>query len=170
MGVEALNAVRQRGGDEVFEQEGSDALRVVGVGHRERHLGTRSLGVVVVRAHPDELARHLDPQREPVAVVDVEHLRQFDVGRRARREEAHSHALRGQPVEQRPHRGQIVGSERPHLDDPTVGEDDIGLPVLPNVGREHNPSFAPLTIRRPNDQVTGSFGPCTVGDDQRRWR
>ena len=84
VGIEALNAVRERRRDEMLEQQRPNALRVVGVGHRERHLGARPFAVVVVRPHADQFVRHLDAEREPVAVVDVEQLRQFDVGRRAR--------------------------------------------------------------------------------------
>ncbi len=82
--VEPLDAVRERGRHEMLEQQGSDALCVMGVRHRERHLGARPLAVVVVRPHADQLAGHLDTERETVAIVDVEHLRQLDVGGRTR--------------------------------------------------------------------------------------
>ena len=82
--VEPLDAVRQCGRYEVLEQQRSDALRVMGIRHRERDLGARSLAVVVVRPHADQLAGHLDTEREPVAIVDVEHLRQLVVRGRTR--------------------------------------------------------------------------------------
>ena len=80
--VEPLDAVRECGRHEMLEQQGPDALCVMSVRHRERNLGARSLTVVVVRPHADQFAGHLDTEREPVAIVDIEHLRQLDVGGR----------------------------------------------------------------------------------------
>jgi hypothetical protein len=134
VGGERVEPVRARDHGEMLEQQRRDAAAVLVVPHCERDLRSAVVDAVVTR-HRDDRAADQRRQRHVVVVVDEGEPVEPRRSRTGQgREETEVDRLLRQTLVELEHALVVVGTQRPHVDEVAVGQDDVALP-LGGVGR-----------------------------------